>query len=509
MTSLGLIGRWVRTRPNYRWWAAAATATLTVVEVSHLGAVNIALPNIADRFDSDLPTVQWVTLSHMLAISALLLPMGRLSDMVGRRRIFAWGMVAFVGATALSATATNLTALFLFRAVQGIGIAMVLANEMAIVTSLFPDRQRGAALGLHMMAVGFGLVIGPALGGLILGALGWRYVFLIFIPMGLLSLVPFLTLVDEGRAGESGTKVLKDSFDWAGAVISTLALTVFLLAVTHGHRLGWDSPLIIGGVGISAGLLGVFVWWELRTPVPVIDVRLFKARLFLLAVAVRSLFFVAGASPIFLMPFYLLGVVGYSASQAGLVMTVMALVMVVNAPIGGRLTDRFGWRPVAIGGAVVSSAGLFLLSQLDASTPLHVIILALALQSSSNAMLSLPINSAILGSVERSKHSVVSAFLQMLRNTFTVTGIAVATVIVTATMASKGVEPSLAVISDAADTKAASAFISGMRVTFLTMAGLQIASMALLAVGGLWSLGLLRGETKKPARPGVSRGLPD
>ena len=490
MTPLRPIQQWIRRSPNYKWWAAAATVTLTVVEVSHLGAVNIAQPNIADRFGSDLPTVQWVTLSHMLAISALLLPMGRLSDMVGRKRVFVGGMLAFIGATALAATATNLTALILFRALQGIGTAMILANGMAIVISLFSDRQRGTALGLHAMAVGLGLVIGPALGGLILGTLGWRYVFVMFIPMGLLSLVPFLIVVDERHVRESSVRVLRDSFDWAGSVISTVALVVFLLAVTHGHRMGWDSPLVLSGLGVSVGLLSGFVWWELHTPAPLIDVRLFKSRLFSLAVAVRSLFFISGAAPIFLMPFYLLGVVGYSAGQAGLILTVMAVVMVVNSPMGGRLTDRLGWRPVALGGAALSSAGLFFLAQLNASTSLYVIILALVLQSSSNAMLSLPTNSAVLGSVERDKHSLVSAFLQMLRNTFTITGIAVATVIVTAVMASKGVEPSLAVISENADTRATSAFISGMRATFLAMAGLQVVSMLLLVFSGRWSLGL-------------------
>ena len=146
MTLLRPIRQWIRRSPNFKWWAAAATVTLTVVEVSHLGAINIAQPNIADRFGSDLPTVQWVPLSHMLAISALLLPMGRLSDMVGRKRVFVGGMLAFIGATVLAGTATNLTALILFRALQGIGTAMILANEMAIVTSLFPDRQRGTAL---------------------------------------------------------------------------------------------------------------------------------------------------------------------------------------------------------------------------------------------------------------------------------------------------------------------------------------------------------------------------
>ena len=180
------------------------------------------------------------------------------------------------------------------------------------------------------------------------GTLGWRYVFLMFIPMGLLSLVPFLIVVDERDIRHSVAKALRDSFDWGGGVVSTLALMVFLLAVTNGPRLGWDSPLILGGLIVSAGLVGVFAWWELRTPSPVIDLRLFKTRFFSIAIAVRSLFFITGAAPIFLMPFYLLGVVGYGAGQAGLVMSVMAVVMVVNGPIGGRLTDRFGWRPVVL-----------------------------------------------------------------------------------------------------------------------------------------------------------------
>jgi MFS family permease len=276
----------------------------------------------------------------------------------------------------------------------------------------------------------------------------------------------------------------RGTFDWLGAAISALALLVFLLAMTNGHRLGWASPSILAGLAASAGLLGCFVWWELRTPSPLFDLTFFRAPLFSIGVAGRGVFFLAAASPLFLMPFYLQGVAGYSPGQAGLIMASFSLATIVGAPIGGNLTDRFGWKPVAVGGATLATVGLLLLSRITAGTPLVLVVILLVAQNSGYAVFIVPINSAVLGSVERSQRSVVVAFLQLLRNAFTVTGIAIATVIVTVGMASRGVEPSLSVISGAADTRAALAFTHGMRTAFLVMGGLQVVATALLVVAG-------------------------
>jgi EmrB/QacA subfamily drug resistance transporter len=470
----------------------------TVVEASHLGAVNIALPTIAEKFDSDLPTVQWVTLGHLLAISGLLLPMGRLSDIVGRKRVFLWGVLALSLGSALAGAAPSLTVLILFRVLQGAGPAMIIANQMAIVTSLFPDRERGTALGLNMLSVGVGLVSGPALGGLMVNTLGWRFVFFVYAPLGALCLVPALIVLDDGRLRQGIAKLRLGSFDWLGAALSALALLVFLLAMTNGHRLGWASPLILTGLAASAGLLGCFVWWELRTPSPLFDLTFFKAPLFSIGVAGRGVFFLAAASPLYLMPFYLQGVAGYTPGQAGLVMASFSLATIVGAPVGGSLTDRFGWKPVALGGATLASVGLLLLSRITAETPLVAVVLLLVAQNCGYAVFIVPINSAVLGSVERSRHSVVVAFLQLLRNAFTVTGIAIATVIVTATMASRGVEPSLSVISGAADTRAALAFTHGLRAAFLAMGSMQLIATALLVVAGRWFGGALPERTGEP-----------
>lgn len=470
--------------PNYKWWGAGALAVATVVEASHLGAVNIALPTIAENFDSDLPTVQWVTLGHLLAISGLLLPMGRFSDMVGRKRVFLWGMIALSLGSALAGFAPNLTTLILFRVLQGVGPAMIIANQMAIVTALFPDRERGTALGLNMLSVGVGLVSGPALGGLMVNTMGWRFVFFVYAPLGALCVLPALVVLDDGRLRQGIARLRRGTFDWLGAALSALALLVFLLAMTNGHRLGWDSPLILTGLAGSVGLLGCFVWWELRTPSPLFDLTFFKAPLFSIGVAGRGVFFLAAASPLFLMPFYLQGVAGHSPGRAGLIMASFSLTTIIGAPIGGSLTDRFGWKPVAVGGATLASVGLLLLSRITAGTPLVQVVVLLVAQNAGYAVFIVPINSAVLGSVERSRHSVVVAFLQLLRNAFTVTGIAVATVIVTAAMAARGVEPSLSVISDAADTRAALAFTQGIRTAFLAMGVLQLVATVLLVVAG-------------------------
>ncbi len=476
---------------NYRYWAFSAIAVGTLGSVVDHGSVIIALPSVAAHYRTDLPTVQWVVLGYALTISALLLPMGRLSDLVGRRRVYIIGTLVFVLAAALAGSSSNLTTLILARIAQGIGAAMTQGTGMAMITSVFPPNERGKAIGLIMMVVGVGAIAGPVMGGLLVDALGWRSVFFINVPLGLVGIVACLAAVEETRAAP-GAGASKSDFDWLGAALSSGALITLLLGITNGHKSGWGSPPILVALLSFCVLLSVFVWWEQRAANPILDLRLFKRRAFSFGVSAAFLTFLGSSAVLFLMPFYLQNVLGYSPRVAGVIVAPSALCMALMGPLSGWLSDRYGWRRFTVGGLALSVCGLFLLSRLTESSPVYLVIVAMILQYSGMGFFYSPNTSSVLGAVEPERYGVVSSLLNLVRNSANVTSLAVATAIVTATMGSMGFEPSLEAVRDGGGAGVGHAFTVGLRNAFLTMMGLLLLAMTVSAV---------RGEKVRQLRP--------
>ena len=348
---------------NYKWWALASVATGTLVTVADMGEVNVAMPTIADQFSSNLSTVQWLATGHLVATSALLMPMGRLSDMIGRKKVYLWGLMIFTLGSLLAAFAPNLSLLIMCRILQGMGVGLVHGNQMAIMTSIFPAEERGKALGMHMTLVGAALIIGPAIGGVMIDAFGWRSIFFLNVPLGILcTLAPFLIL-NESSITQSRVKAKFGNFDFMGSLLSSAVLLLMVMGLANPFGLPFQMAALL--LILCVILLGVFVLWETRTANPMLDMLLFKTSIFSLGVSARCLSFIAAASILFLMPFFLQGVAGYSPGQTGMIMTSIAVGMVVVGPIAGRLSDKYGPRPFTVGGALISMSGLLILSQVS------------------------------------------------------------------------------------------------------------------------------------------------
>ena len=456
---------------HYKWWVFLALAIGTFTSVADFGSLNVTMPTIAEHFGTDLPTTQWVLIGYALAISALLLPMGRLSDIVGRKRVYIGGFVIFVVGGVFAGASDSMTMLIGFKVLQGVGASMTQGTGMAMVLSTFPSEERGKAIGSFITVVGSGNVAGPALGGFIAGTLGWQWVFYFGVVLALLAILA-VSLVLDGRI-YSKHGIGSASFDWLGAALSTGALVTFLLVMTNAPRLGWMYPPVLVGIVALVAFVALFIWWELRCETPMIDVRLFKLRLVSLGVAAQFISFIGNSAMRFLLPFYMQAALGFSPQQIGLLFVPASIAMIVTGPISGRLSDRFGYRWFTVCGLLFAMFGLLLLSTLTIDSSVWKVALGMLLLTGGTGTFYPPNNSSIMQQVPESRYGVMSGFINLVRNSANITGTAVATAIVAAVMVSMGFLPNLSSVAETGDTALLTAFVSGLRTAYIIVAGLM------------------------------------
>ncbi len=480
---------------RYKWWAYVSIAVGLLVVVMDQSGMNIAMPKVAEEFDADIPTVQWVTLSYILSISALLMPLGRLADILGRRRVYLAGFLVFIGGAIVGGTAPSFPVLLVAKIVQGIGSAGVQANGLAIVTESFPERERGKALGLYTSVVGGGLIMGPAVGGVLISAFDWRAVFYASIIAGFGAWgVAHASLLGSQNSGADQPKRL--NFDWGGAVLSSGMLATFLLGLSNSHRLGWGSAPVVTSLLAAAALFLLFIWWQRRTSDPMLDLGLFRSKNFSLGVSTRFIQFLANSAVIFLMPFYLIQVLDFEPNRAGLMVMPYAFGMGLTSPFSGRISDRYGTRWISVVGMGFSASSLFIFSQLTPDSSTTHVIIGMLLGGMGMGTFSSANSAAIMGSQSREKYSIVAAFQNLIRNSANVTGVALATTIVSFTMGDYGYEPSLASVADSEDIGVRVAFVAGLNRAFMISGGLMVLGLVLSSLHGHQ-----RKEMERPDQP--------
>ena len=463
-------------RPVYKWWVFAAVAFGTLTSVINHGGMSVALPTIAQYFDADLSAAQWIVVAEGLAISALILPMGRLSDVIGRKTVYVVGMAVFAGAALLAAGAQSILMLIAFKAVQGVGAAMTQGTGMAMITSVFPAEERGKGIGSHASVVGTGGVLGPVAGGLLITALDWRWLFYVNVVMGVLAMLLVVAVV---RSQVFAQDTRGRAYDFPGAALSTALLVTFLLAISNGATIGWTSaPIVVAGLAFVA-LLAAFIWWESRAPSPMLDLGLFRSRVFSIGISTNFMSFLGITSARFLLPFYLQAALRYTPALVGLVLLPNAVSRIVMGPVSGRLSDRYGWRPFNVIGLLLSAAGLLALASMTVSSSVVVALVGIVLHSVGSGLFQSPNSASIFSAADPSRHGVVAAFVNLSRNAGNVTGIAISTSIVTAVMASQGFEPNIdAVLGAESGSRLVGSFMTGLKTAFLAMAVLQLIGAA-------------------------------
>jgi len=409
---------------SLKWMVLSAVMLGGIMGPIDASIVNIVLPTITDFFHANIAIAQWVPTAYLLMISSLLLPYGRLGDMLGYKRIYLAGLAAFTATSVLCGLSPSIGMLIFFRALQGVGAGMIMAVSFAIITSTFPPEERGKALGINAIAIAAGLAIGPTLGGVIAQHLSWRFVFFINVPIGIAALVWVSRVVPRGT-NRSGLRL-----DLPGATASFLSLLCLVLYANIGQRWGWVSPssLFLLALAIVSGWL--FVYIERKTPQPMLNLGLLANRTFSFANLSSLICFMAQYVVVFITPFYLMDVLHFGADKAGWVMTAYPIAVLGVAPASGAISDRIGTRLLAICGTAIGAAALFLMSGLDASARPFDVMWRLALFGFGTAIFQSPNNSAVMGSAPRTYLGVASGILATMRNVGMVLGITVAGAVV-------------------------------------------------------------------------------
>ena len=464
----------IRNSRNYKWWAFWTVAIALFVMVMDLSVTFLALSTIADEFNQGLRLVTWVALSSALVITAILLPVAKLAEFWGRKRFFIIGMALFTIGALLSAFAPNLFLLIGARVVMAVGAAMAQAIVLAIVTSVFPSNERGKALGMITTAVSIGGIAGPIVGGPVIAELGWRAIFIVLaVPTGL-AIIAASVVLDDDRIGSSqrANSDHRPHFDWQGGLLSMTAISVFILTIANPFGWPFISLPIIGGAVASVVLGVAFIIRERMTPYPLLSLSFFSNSTFRWANSTRVFGFTGSAAVFFLMPVFLQSFLGYSPTNAGLLIFGNALGIGTAAQVSGRLSDRIGTRLLTVGGTG-GLLGVNIIFAFLGESPSIFLIAPLLFTHGILMGLWMPPNmSATIGSVERQHYGTIGALVNLTRNIGSITGQAIAVAIVTGILtAMVGFETELSAIGTGAGGNVRSAFIYGWRVAFLVLGG--------------------------------------
>jgi EmrB/QacA subfamily drug resistance transporter len=415
---------------NSRWWVLFALGISTFMAALDGSVVNTILPVISGFFASDIAHVQWVITIYMLVLSGLLLSFGRLGDLRGHKAVYMAGFGVFVASSALCGLAPNIPALIIFRGLQALGAAMLSANSPAILTKTFPGSQRGQALGMMATMTYLGLTVGPSFGGWLASIAGWRWVFYINLPVGLFALLLAIRYIPNDKGSKN-----QEQFDLVGAFAFTLGLITLLLGLNRAHEWGWTSPAIVGLISSSILSLGFFLAYENRISYPMLDLKLFRRKLFSISASSAVLNYICIYSVLFLMPFYLIQGRGLNPAGAGLLLTAQPIVMAIVAPISGSISDRIGTRIPTVFGMAILSLGLFFLSRLGFESTNLAIIAGLATAGLGTGIFISPNNSALMGAAPHARQGIAAGILATARNMGMALGVGFAGAIFTTILA--------------------------------------------------------------------------
>jgi EmrB/QacA subfamily drug resistance transporter len=395
---------------NRRWWTLAAMCFALFMIMLDNTVVNVALPSIQDDLGASLSGLEWTVNAYTLSFAVLLVTGGRLGDILGRRRMFLFGVVVFALSSASIGLAPNQTWLVAGRALQGIGAAFMMPATLSIITVTFPPEERGKAIGTWAGVSALALAIGPVVGGALAEYVSWRAIFFLNLPVAIGAVAVTLFATQESR-----DETREHSIDWPGIAALSVGLSALVLALVEGNSWGWSSGRILALFAVAAvGLIGFFVI-EPRVREPMVEFGLFRSRTYLGANGIAFIVSFAMFATFFFTALYMQNILGYSPIQAGVRFLPSTLMIVLVAPLAGRLTDRVGPRPLMVAGLTLVTLSLLLQTRIDVDTGYGLLLPAFVLLGIGMALVMSPMSTAAMNAVAPEKAGVGSGILSMNR----------------------------------------------------------------------------------------------
>jgi EmrB/QacA subfamily drug resistance transporter len=465
--------------PAYRWLVVGTVCVGAFLGQLDASIAGLGLPTLEEVFGAPVASVEWVAIAYLLTLAALVVPLGRLADLLGRKTLYTWGFLVFVAGSAACGLAPSLGWLIVCRILQACGAAMLQANSVAIITAAVPRRALGRAIGVQGAAQAVGLSVGPSVGGLLIDTLGWRWVFFIAVPFGVLgTLLGWLVLPCTSRAAAASAASEPERFDWLGAALLGPAVALILLGLTYANSWGWTSPslLLVSALGLAC--LVTFWQAEARSRSPLIEPTLLRLRPFSFGLLAGLLSYAVLFGSLFLLPFYLERILGQTPAQTGLLLTPVPIALGLMAPASGALTDRIGPTPPTIVGMLAAAVALVGLA-VAPSTSLPLTLGLLATLGIGLGLFTPPNNSAIMGSAPAHRLGVAGGILNMTRSLGTSLGVA-ATGAVLATRLAARLGAQVGRTTDAPPA----ALLPALHETLLFLAGMALVAALVSATRG-------------------------
>jgi EmrB/QacA subfamily drug resistance transporter len=396
--------------PVKRWWVMAGIGLGVLICTIDTSIVNIALPTLVRELNTDFAMVQWVSLSYVLVLTSLVLGAVRLGDMIGKKPLYVGGLILFTSSSLLCGCAPSIGILIAARALQGLGAVMISGLGVAIIVEVFPHSERGKTLGIIGAVVSLGVALGPSIGGILIGTTGWRSIFWINLPIGILaSFIVYKFLPHTINHNK------KQQFDFWGSLAISIVLICFSLGMTEGQRHGFTHSFSLGLLSTAAfGLVG-FILLESRVSQPMLDLSLFRSQIFSLSLLTGWLVFIVLGGSLFLIPFFLQLVLHYPIKHVGLLMAFHPVIGGLISPLAGNLTDQFGARGVMLTGLILMMIGCLSISTLNAEAHDLDYLLRVFSLGCGWGMFQSPNNSATLGAVPLVRLGIASGLLSLTR----------------------------------------------------------------------------------------------
>jgi EmrB/QacA subfamily drug resistance transporter len=411
-----------------KWGALLAVGLGVFMGTLDMSVVNISLPTLVEQLHTNFATIQWVVLGYGLVITSTMLGAARLGDMYEKKKLYNLGLVVFTVGSLLCGLSPHIGWLIAFRVLQGCGAVITQALGTAIIVEAFPSYERGRVLGIVGSIASIGISLGPAIGGLMIGWVGWRLIFLINVPIGVVAFLASLRFLVARSSRE-----VKQSFDGIGALALLVTLCCFALAMTMGQNQGFGNGLVRMLLAVSVVGMIFFLALEKRARHPMVDLSLFRNTPFSLNLMI-GLFSAVPLSGVFLIPFFLQLVLHYSPQQVGLIMMVTPVAVALIAPLSGMLSDRYGTRGISMAGLLILAGGCLAISTLNSDIGVLGYLLRVSPLGIGLGLFLSPNNSAIMGAAPPERLGVASGLLSLTRSLGQTTGMPIMGAIFTSTL---------------------------------------------------------------------------